>query len=239
MSERGVQLSYIVSPSIVKELEKMLGTRSYADVKNRIVEAIWNDEAISLDFPGGMTKGGIEQITRVVGFKLSQGWRTFYLPSNPPDVDNTELFAYFADRTRSLLARWENFVQGHPETDQREAIKGFLAEVNDNHTKELLENLCYGDTIVYVSVFHENARSNGIDKILNSELEWIVSTGETEELGEYTILCSNDLNGFQEYGDSEEIKQRILDIYVNQDKERIFRLSDGLQVCVLGRNKGE
>jgi hypothetical protein len=43
----------------------------------------------------------------------------------------------FEDRTESLIKRWKNFVKKNPEKS-KEAIQGFLLEVNDGFTSKLL-----------------------------------------------------------------------------------------------------
>jgi len=53
-------------------------------------------------------------------------------------VDN---FDIFADRVESLLARWKGFKERNPEyySIANHCIRGFLSEVNDGFTSELLK----------------------------------------------------------------------------------------------------
>lgn len=52
-----------------------------------------------------------------------------------PDNNNFELFE---DRVKSLLVRWRDYANRHPQINQEIVVKACLSEISDDFTKQLM-----------------------------------------------------------------------------------------------------
>lgn len=102
------------------------------------------------------------------------------------EVTNYDIFE---DRAISLLARWRKCLETNPQCDSSYAIKGFLQEINDDYTKQLILSGEMSESTIFTGKQGTGKQSSVENK---SKFNMVISKDLSGSSGELTRITETE-----------------------------------------------